>query len=86
MVWVAPVLENAPDFIKNSDNAAIPALVPSKTDMERVFDAFNRILRWWAYLGQSLIMCVRVSVVLLSHGQEVGSGDVGRKVWRNSPV
>ena len=80
-----PVLENTPDFIKNSDNAAMPTLEPSKTGMERVFDAFNRILRWWAYLGQSLSMCDLVSV-MLSHGQEVGSRDMGRKVWRNSPV
>ena len=78
-----PVLENAPDFIKKPDNASMPTLEPSSTGMERVLDAFSRILWWWAYLGQSLSMCVRVSVVLLLHGQEVGSGDMGRKVWRN---
>ena len=63
-----------------SDNAAMPVLEPSSSGNERYLDAFKRILRWWAYLGQSLRMCVLVSVMSPSHGQEVGSGDRERKV------
>ena len=74
-----PVLENAPDFWMNLARAVIPLVVPRRTGIERCLDAFSSIPLCSSYLGQSTRMCVLVSRVSLSHGQDVGSGDRGRK-------
>ena len=74
-----PVLENAPDFWMNLARAVIPLTVPRRTGMERCLEAFTSILLCSSYLGQSIRMWDLVSSVSLSHGQDVGSGDRGRK-------
>ena len=86
LVWGVPVLENVPDFIRNSDRASIPSFVPRRTDKERAIEAFTSILRCWLSLGQLRRMWFLVSVISLSHGHELGSGDWGRKDCQNSPV
>ena len=70
--WCA-IFQNAPDFIKNSDRAAIPSLVPRRTGM-RDLKAFISILRWWLYLGHFRSIWFLVSrVALVSQGQVLGS-------------
>ena len=73
-------------FCINLASAAMPLLVPRRTERARCFDAFLRILRWCSYLGKSIKMWLLDPRVLLSHGHDVGSGDRGMKNWRNSPV
>jgi hypothetical protein len=80
-----PVLENAPDLVRNSESAAIPTLVPSR-GICRELDAWTRMLRWLLYLGHSLMMWFLVSRISLLQGQWFGSGERGRKGCRNSPV
>ena len=75
LVRGAPVLENAPDFIRNSDRASIPSLVLRRSDRDRALEALTSILRCRVYLGQSRRMWFLVSVISLSHGHELGSGD-----------
>ena len=86
LVWGVPVLENAPDFIKNSDRASIPSLVPRSSDRARALEALTSILQCRLYLGQSRRMWFLVSIISSLHGHELGSGDWGRKDCRNSPV
>ena len=81
-----PVLEKAPDFWMNSASADMPFLEPSMEGRNRYLEAFLRIPRWRSYLGQSRSMWFLDSRVLLSQGQEVGSGKRGMKAWQNSPV
>ena len=81
-----PNPENAPDFDMNSARAAIPVAVPRSSDRARFLEALVSTLRWELYLGQSLMMWFLDSMVKSSHGHVMGSGDRGRKAWRNSPV
>ena len=75
LVWGVPVLENAPDFIRNSDRASIPSLVPRRSDRDRALEALTSILRCRLYLGQSRRMWFLVSIISLSHGHVLGSGE-----------
>ena len=81
----APVLEKAPDFRMNLARAEMPFLEPRIVGRNRCFDAFSRTSLNWVYLGQSCMTCALDSGVRLSHGQVWGSGELGRKVRRNSP-
>lgn len=81
-----PVLVKAPDNWINLARAVIPLAVPRIIGRDMWDDAFSSILRCWLYLGQSRRICVLVSSVSSSQGQDVGSGDVGRNVCLNSPV
>lgn len=51
-----PILENAPDLMRNSVRADIPSLEPSSTVSARGLEAAVSILRCPLYLGHSLIM------------------------------
>lgn len=81
-----PVLEKAPDFIRNSESAAMPSLVPSKDARERPLEALAKSFRCRWYLGQSLRMWFLVSRMSPSQGQVVGSADRRMNDWRNSSV
>ena len=69
----SPVLVKALDFARNSARASMPWVVPSSLESARPREAFVRMLWCWVYLGHSLMMWLRVSRIMLSHGQEVGS-------------
>ena len=56
LVGIDPVLVKAADFLRNSDSASIPSLVPRSSGRERILDAFSRMLRYWLYLGHSVMM------------------------------
>ena len=83
---MVPAFMKAPDLIRNSARAAIPVSEPRRFESARCLEAFRRMCRYWAYLGQSLMMWFLDSRVLLSHGQFWGSGERGRNARRNSPV
>ena len=83
---VAPVLEKAPTLVMKSAWAIIPSVVPRMVDRSMDREAFVRMSRCWLHPGHSLRMWLLDSRVSLSHGQEVGSVDNGRKERRNSPV
>jgi hypothetical protein len=79
-IAVFPVLEKAPDFWMKSARAAMPLLVPRIVGRTMYLDAFFSIFRCWSYLGHSLRIWLLVSMVSLSHGQVIGSGDRGKNV------
>ena len=76
---IVPTLVKALDTLRNSESASMPFWVPRISRRAIVFEAFWRILRCRSNLGQSQRMCSLDSRVSLSHGQEVGSWDLGRK-------
>ena len=80
------VLEKAPDLLKNSARAEIPLSVPRSSDSARDLDALVRMFRCCAYLVHSLMIWFLDSRVSSSQGHVIGSGERGRKAWRNSPV
>ena len=85
-VGIDPVLVKAGAFLRNSDSASIPSLVPRSSGRERILEAFFRMFRCWLYLGHSVMMWFLSSRVTLSQGHVVGSGDRGRKERLKSPV
>ena len=85
-VLVVPDLVNALDFLRNVVSAWMPFVVPRMTGRAIVSEGFRRILRCWAYLGQSWRMCSLVCSVVLSQGHVVASSRWGRNLMRNSPV
>ena len=71
-----------------SAKAAMPFFELSIADRASGLEAFTRMLRCRAYLGQLCRMWFLVSVVSSdsSHGQDVELGERGRKDLLNSPV
>ena len=70
MEGIEPDLVKAGVFLRNSDSAAMPSLVPRIFDSAIDLDASSRMLRYSVNLGQS---CNLVSRVPLLHGQLFGS-------------
>ena len=67
------------DFAMKSARASMPWVVPSSSERARAWEALVSMLRCLVYLGHSLMIWLRVSRMLLSHGQWVGSWERGRK-------
>jgi len=86
LVGIVPDLVKAADFLRKSESASTPSLVPRITGRAIVLDTFSRMSRCCVNLVHSRRMCSLVSSVSLSQGQVVGSGDRGRKERRKSPV
>ena len=86
LVGIDPVLVKAGDILRNSERASIPSLVPRSSGRERILEALSRMFRCWLYLGHSVMIWFLSSRVTLSQGQEIGSGDKGRKERLKSPV
>ena len=85
-VLVVPDLVNALDFLRNVVSAWMPFVVPRMTGRAIVSEGFRRILRCWAYLGQSQRICSLVCSVVLLQGHVVASSRWGRNLMQNSPV
>ena len=79
---IVPTLVKVLDTLRNSESALMPFWVPRISRRATVLEAFWRILRCCSNLRQSQRMCSLDSRVLLLHGQELGSWELGRNEQR----